>query len=81
MGNIKVYKILQQSIIYREGVQDKMKKMFSDFATHFRQRVAKPFANYLSTPVGKITVLNTVLFVCYRSCRPSGKPKDYLGVF
>lgn len=40
-----------------------MHNLFKKFSNDFKQYIAKPAGRYLSTPVGKITVFNTVLFV------------------
>lgn len=57
-----------------------MNHFFKNFSNSFKQYIAKPVTRYLSTPVGKITVFNTVLFVHIQTYRHYGMLKASLKV-
>ena len=40
-----------------------MKPLLTQIFTAFKQQVGRPLAKYLNTPVGKIILFNTALFV------------------
>jgi hypothetical protein len=53
---------------------DRLRLLFASF----RNNILNPFKSYLSTPIAKITIANSILFVLYYPLRHSGRLMMFL---
>ena len=58
-----------------------MNNFFNKAFATLTSKVFTPFGKYLSTPIGKITMANSVLFVNMQTHSCFGTPKDSLRTF
>jgi hypothetical protein len=58
-----------------------MFKFFNSLRQRFQQDIVKPIIRHLATPVGKITLLNSILFVYCEQHRAYGKSTVFHKVF